>query len=266
MIEPFYFGNSVQSLFGVYHPPKIGIARDVGVILCYPTGEDYIRSHRAFVRLAALLSSAGFHTLRFDYYGCGDSGGDSDQGGIRQWLDDISTAIEELKSGSDANQICLVGLRLGASLAMMAGAERDDVDGLVLWNPIISGRKYVQELITAYQEKARKFFPGLECRSKGEGYGEALGFPLPDSMLKDLEKLDLFATQLKVAHKILFIESSDASEDIRFREHMKGIGVSLRYKRIPGFEPWVERDNWGQGMVPMKILQFVVSWISGMCP
>jgi pimeloyl-ACP methyl ester carboxylesterase len=266
MIEPFYFGNSAKSLFGIYHPPKLGIARHAGVILCYPMGEEYIRSHRAFVRLAMHLSSAGFHTLRFDYYGCGDSEGDSDQGEIRQWLDDISTAIEELKGGSDVNQICLVGLRLGGSLALLAGAERGDIDGLVLWNPITSGRKYVEELITAYQGKARNFFPGLECRSREEGYKEALGFPLPDSMLKDLEKLDLFAIRQKPANKILFIESSDVSDDRRFREHLEGIGVSLRYKRIPGFEPWIARDDWGQGMVPIKVLQFVLSWISGMFP
>jgi len=266
MMEPFYFGNSARSLFGIYHPPQLEKARNVGVILCYPMGEDYIRSHRAFVRLAMLLSSAGFHTLRFDYYGCGDSEGDSDQGEIRQWLADISTAVEELKGGSDLNQICLAGLRLGGNLAMLAGAERGDIDGIVLWNPVINGRKYIEELTTLHQEKIRNFFPGVKSFSEGESYREALGFPLPDSMLKDLEKLDLYAIRQKPASKILFIESSDVSEDGRFREHLNSIGVSLRYKHIPGFEPWIERDDWGQGMVPIKVLQFVVSWISEMFP
>ena len=83
-MEPFYFGKSPRALFGVYHPPKAGMTRKTGVVLCYPMGHEYVYSHRAFLRLAMLLSSAGFHVLRFDFYGCGDSEGDCKEGKIRQ--------------------------------------------------------------------------------------------------------------------------------------------------------------------------------------
>jgi len=43
--------------------------------------------------VAIHLANVGFHVLRFDYYGCGDSSGDSEQGEIRQWLIDILTAL-----------------------------------------------------------------------------------------------------------------------------------------------------------------------------
>ena len=54
------------------------------MVLCYPGGQEYIRSRRAFRQLAIRLSSAGFPVLRFDYHGCGDSSGDDDEGKISQ--------------------------------------------------------------------------------------------------------------------------------------------------------------------------------------
>ena len=48
-------------------------ARQSAIVLCQPLGHGYLRAHRAFRNLAVSLASQGFHVLRFDYYGCGDS-------------------------------------------------------------------------------------------------------------------------------------------------------------------------------------------------
>ncbi len=86
---------------------KIQTARTCAVVLCYPIGQEYIRSHRAIYQLAVRLSQAGFHVLRFDYFGCGDSEGDFEEGSLAQWTSDIHSAIAEIQERSGLTSICL---------------------------------------------------------------------------------------------------------------------------------------------------------------
>ena len=71
-MRPFYFGDSEEALYGVYHSPQ-GEHRDEGVVLCAPFGQEAMRTHRALRQLATLLTKRGYHVLRFDYRGTGDS-------------------------------------------------------------------------------------------------------------------------------------------------------------------------------------------------
>ena len=114
-MNPFFFGSSEERLLGVHHPPRGRVPREVGVLLCYPLGQEYMRAHRAFRQLAMLLARRGFHVLRFDWFGTGDSAGAGEEGSIARWLEDARTAIDELKDTAGVTRVSLVGLRLGAA-------------------------------------------------------------------------------------------------------------------------------------------------------
>ena len=73
-----------------------------------------MRTHWAFRKLAGFLAREGFHVLRFDYYGTGDSAGDYHESNIGQWLADIHEAADELKDRADVRDISVVGLQCGA--------------------------------------------------------------------------------------------------------------------------------------------------------
>lgn len=229
-------------------------------------GEEYIRFHRAYRQLAFRLSNVGFPALRFDFYGCGDSGGDCEQGEIRQWLTDISTAVGEIRRRCGVVKVCLVGLRLGGTLSMMVGAERGDIDGMVLWDPVVSGRAHIAELTALHQGMLQCAHVKLKRRMTGEKHTEILGFPLTDSMLTDLENIDLLAIQQKPANNILVIESNEKAGQKRLREHLKSMDVHVAYQHLPSPQIWVWIEDFGKVLVPHRILQSVVSWISEMYP
>src|SRR5919109_222934 len=126
-VLPFYFGPADKRLFGCFHEPHPGRTKKCAVVICQPKAHEYIYSHRALRQLAARLSDSGFPVLRFDYYGCGDSHGNPENAEVSRWLEDVSSAISEVRQRARVAQVCLVGLRLGASLAMMTAAERGDV-------------------------------------------------------------------------------------------------------------------------------------------
>jgi alpha-beta hydrolase superfamily lysophospholipase len=255
-IEPFYFGASEKLLFGCYHAPLVQLTRACAVVLSYPMGAEYIRSHRAFRQLAARLSRAGFPVLRFDYYGCGDSYGDFEEGGLRQWAMDLSTAIEALRERHDGVSICTVGLRLGATLSMMIAAERGAMDSMVLWNPVIDGRAYLQELKTWQQDRLEHFSP---AQAHSPESMEILGFPLPDSLRMDLEHLHLLAIQQKPARNVLILENHEGADTESLRAHLEHLGTHVDYQRVHEPRIWAEDVN--KALVPRQTLQQIVSWM-----
>jgi uncharacterized protein len=107
------------------------------VVICHPIGNEQIFAYRTMRLLAARLVQAGFHVLRFDYFGTGDSYGDTGEGDLASWCGDIETAIEELREITGATKVNLAGLRLGANLSARVAAYRPkDVSKLVLWEPL----------------------------------------------------------------------------------------------------------------------------------
>jgi len=261
-MEPFYFRGPSGMLFGVYHPPESREPRDVGVVLCYPLGQEYIRSHRAFLRLAAMLSSKGFHVLRFDYSGSGDSEGDSSEQTIGDLIDDISAATDELKGGSGASRICLVGLRLGGALSVIAGIRRGDVDAVVLWDPVVDGAAHLKHLKSLHEEWLSGSFADPASGSGGSNAFEALGFPLGGPMLADLESLDLLELREKPADEVFLVTSVEPPDSVRLKNHLQGMVGSLRYGRIPAPEVWIKKDDeMAKGLVPIQVLEAISEWI-----
>lgn len=234
------------------------------MVLCYPMGHEYIVSHRAYQKLAVRLSQAGFPVLRFDFYGCGDSAGDGDQEHLDQWFADIATAIDELRRRARLVKVCLAGLRLGGSLAILVGARRGDVEGIVLWDPVISGKLYVEQLTQMHHETLQHASTPAPSASAKERPREILGFPLSDSLLADLKKIDLLSIRQKPANNMLVITSDPNADGERFTDHVKRVAARVEYRHLPGPQLWMEDVN--KVLVPNPILQSVVAWMSRVYP
>ncbi|MGV0809516.1 serine aminopeptidase domain-containing protein [Mycolicibacterium setense] len=147
---PTWFGPEHARLFGVVHVPSGGVAR-AGVVICPTLGREYQDSYRGLKLLAQQLCAMGFAVLRFDYRGTGDSTGDQyGDDAVAGYLESIRAAVDYLRA-SGAPSVSLVGLRVGALLAATAADSIPGIDGMVLWDPITNGRRYVREQQTLYQ-------------------------------------------------------------------------------------------------------------------
>src|SRR5215475_15187422 len=136
-MTPFHFGSRQRCLFGCYEPAQANFGKVRAVLLCHPMGNEQVFAYRTMRQLAARLVRAGFHVLRFDYFGTGDSYGDTGEGDLASWCEDIETALEELKEITGATNVNLVGLRLGANLsARVAVHQHKEISKLILWEPL----------------------------------------------------------------------------------------------------------------------------------
>ncbi len=147
MTETAYFlplGD--ERLFAFLHLPK-GPCRG-GAVLCAPLAEEKLWSHRVFVSFARELAARGYAVLRFDFRGEGDSDRTFEHSDLTTRLADTAAAIDELKRQvPELRHVTLVGLRLGATIAAAVAAQRDDIDRLVLWDPVTDGADYMQSVL-----------------------------------------------------------------------------------------------------------------------
>jgi pimeloyl-ACP methyl ester carboxylesterase len=249
-MTPFYFGGRDRRLFGVYEPAISQVARSNAVVLCYPLGEEYFHAHRSLRHLSRLLAQAGVHVLRFDYYGTGDSGGEMGDVSLCGARMDILEAVQELKAITQVDAVTLVGLRLGASLA--AGAtiiSPAEVSDLILWDPVVTGDRYFQEL--ALRRVDRETW-----NARGDP-------PLPETdpnfterVLGEIRDLNLAAASLPP--HVLLISSAETADEAR--SQVLGLQTISPLQHIPSLPVWV--DHWPHGPLPVPVLRRIVEWIS----
>jgi uncharacterized protein len=138
VVNPFFFGTPERRLFGIHTPAASRAGKPRAALLCQPWGDEYIYAHRSMRQLAIRLSLAGFHALRFDYFGSGDSAGEECDTDVAGMQADVVTAIETLKDLAAAEKVSLIGLRAGANIAAITAAGLPAaIEALVLWDPIL---------------------------------------------------------------------------------------------------------------------------------
>lgn len=189
---PFRFGPPTRQLFGLYHPAGGTSARETGVLICNPMGQEAVRTQRMFRVLGERLARAGRAVLRFDYFGTGDSDGDDDAGDLLGWRKDVAAAHQELIGRSGCRRTLWLGARLGGTLALLASGDVPAPPAhLLLWEPIASGPRYLEQLagrhVQALEETYSIAPPAL---LRGPHEGEALGFALSAAMRQQLAAVD----------------------------------------------------------------------------
>lgn len=265
-MRAFFFGERDKTLFGAYHSPVAPRPSSSGVVICYPFGNEYIKTHRAFRQLARQLSRSGFHVLRFDYFGTGDSHGEGAEGSIGQWLRDISMAISELKDMSLVRRVSLVGFRLGGTLAAVAASGRQDVDGLVLWDPMVNSKKYLRELLGSEGRplKPSQTFPD----SPGEDgvIREVNGFPLTGAMITDMADLSLLAVQgLEVGRCSIIATEGRNEHKVLFR-HLQDQGVNVSFSEIDSSVGLNEEGGFSSAVLMPEVQESIMGFMEGHSP
>ena len=260
-----FFGPAHARLFGALHTPRSN-AGQAGVVLCYPMGQEYMRIHRTYVELARSLADSGRHILRFDYYGCGDSGGETTDGSLRQWTDDIRQAIQELCSQTGVRNVYLVGARIGANLALNVGITTDGVAGVVLWEPIVNGADYLAALRRSHRDllASNTKLEGYEQRQLPNCFAELVGFPVTKELYDELATIDLLATSSSnKSLDLLVLANSDKPSLEKLAASLRNGKARPEYLTVDESDGiWLKEDRQNKGLVPARAVQAIVSWLS----
>lgn len=261
-MNPTFFGKAESPLYGIYLPPR-ATPRDAGIVLCYPFGQEYMRAHRAYRQLALLLAKKGYHVLRFDYRGTGDSSGDMESVVLQDWFEDIGHAIQELRDSAGVSTISVVGLRLGALVAAGACAQRTDVDRLILWDPVVQGTGYEQQLQAAIRDEKPDPWGGPSSGNLEMDNGAIYfnGFLLNRAFRDALRGQDLAKTAAPAGiNRILQVVSHETDEFAALRAAWQS-HKGFQYLFTPAPHDWNYVDNFGGILLPQPVIQAIVNWV-----
>jgi alpha-beta hydrolase superfamily lysophospholipase len=259
--EPHWLETPAGAVFCWHHAPT-GAERDAAVVLCKPFGYDAACSHRAYRHLAERLAAKGFHVLRVDYHGTGDSsGGDADPDRLAAWVGSVHAASSWLRANVDAQKIVFFGTRLGALVALQAAAG-DDVDALVLFAPPVSGRVWLREMRAFQALRDTQGREGLGARAGGL---EVVGFLLAAPTTEGLNSLDPFAgPRLAPAALVIARDDLPGSEE-RFAAKLEARGVMVTRSTTRGYAAMMQDDP-NKSVVPGAVWNEIGEWLAKRYP
>ena len=259
-MNPLFFGPAETPLYGVHQPPE-GKALDAGLVLCYPFGQEYMRAHRAYRQLALLLTKIGFHVLRFDYRGTGDSSGELDDVMAVDWVADVGYAVQELRDVANIRRVGVLGLRLGALIAAEACKARDDIERLILWDPVLSGRQYDAELLAEIAaEHPSPHGPQSGNGEDARGNLSYNGFVLSAAFRASMKKFDLPSAVPQGVPRVLLAVSHETQDFTQLRNAWSRV-PGFRYLHAPAPHDWNFVDNFGGILLPQAVIRAIVSWV-----
>lgn len=255
-IVPVYFGQD-SALYGCYHLP-VESHNSSAVLICQPIGHEYERCHRAMRQLAVQSVRKGLAAMRFDYFGTGDSAGNSDEISLSQMRHDIQQAIEACSSRTRAKHLTLIGLRLGATMAAQVACCQDEIDSLVLYAPVFDGETLLHE----WQHEQLTFDGKHSHKSRQAGAEEILGFPVPEIFSKELANKFLPTVSSSSLKRVLILLNEDEMQSAalsEWQEMFESHGVVVNVEAIENIAIWKREPM--EAIVPIKAIRRIVQWV-----
>jgi pimeloyl-ACP methyl ester carboxylesterase len=254
-MTPIYFGSRERRLFGVYEPAQAKGRPRRAALLCHPWGTEHLISYRPIRFLAGRLAASGFDVLRFDYFGAGDSGGETTDATLSGWRQDIATAMDELLDMSQARSAALVGLRLGATLAaQVAPRLPPSVRQIVLWDPIRLGPDYFAELSERGDPLTRR------AAAPDESIGTLDGLLVSALFRSELQALDLSASPIPHDQDCLAIETKTGAPRASRLPWQDDARARMTVVESDSIPIWIHDDK-RVGVLPVEVVSLIIDWL-----
>ncbi|HLK44525.1 MAG TPA: alpha/beta fold hydrolase, partial [Acidimicrobiales bacterium] len=249
--EPRWLGQGTAPLFGWLTWARGAPSRG-GVLLAPPIGREARGARRALRSIALDLAARGFVTLRLDYEGTGDSGGEFD-GPDRDaaWTASVAAGVAELRSyGVPA--VSAIGMRLGATILAVAASRHDlGLSSCVLWDPCETGRGYLRQLRAL--EALRR-----EVHDSPDGSVETAEYVFSAEAAASIRRLSLLTDDGALASRLLVVARDDRplSDGLRAR---LGPDVDVRTTSEQG--RLLDVDPLAAAL-PTRTMASVVAWLA----
>lgn len=244
--EPFFYDVDPGTRFCVYHAPNPQVAPRGAILYIHPFAEELNLCRRMAAQQSRAFAALGFAVLQIDLFGCGDSCGEFADGRWDRWQADLSIAADWLER-RQPGPLYLWGVRLGALMAMDMASSRQ-VDGLILWQPLISGRTCINQFLRQQVaisprdvangdsgRAARAGIRSLRAELAAKGRIDVAGFELDLGMARSIEACEAIRLQLRPCTVHWF---SSAAMPRRLTTRWDGASVVLHYHAVEPLPFW----------------------------
>lgn len=147
VLSPAFLRGSAGNLFSLFFSPGQQAPPEHFILFFPPFAEELNKSRRMISLQARKFAAMGYGVLVVDYFGTGDSEGQSGEARWDTWQRDLSVIATWLEERG-AQQITLWGLRFGAMLAMHSiPLFQEKLGRILLWQPVIRGELMMSQFL-----------------------------------------------------------------------------------------------------------------------
>jgi pimeloyl-ACP methyl ester carboxylesterase len=207
-------------------------------------------------RIGSRLAAAGMPTIRFDYPGTGDAI-DVPAEGLDAWVSAACLAADRLKEACRLERVVFAGIGIGATVAILAGGRRQDVDGLVLAAPVVSGRRYLREIALTATVVDEGLGLNADQRPAGVSIG---GIIMPPAVAAELKTVDLMTADVGSPLPALVIARPSQPQDTAFADLLARRGATVDRTDFDHYEEVM--DDTTLAIQPETVIQAIVGWCS----
>ena len=204
---------------GALHLPKNSTEKAIIMAHGFSADKD---EHGEFSSAAAEFCDKGFAVLRFDFAGCGQSGGKSVDMTISREVEDLRSAIKFIR-GKGYGRIGLLGCSNGGLVSFIVAAQ-EDINALVLWCPPTFPKKtfgqYFSSMSKNWKKEIRKGSFVIEKKDKGK-------LTVGKEFWEEIQKINTLSLAPRIKAKTIIIHG-DRDEIVDYRDSWE------LFKRIEG--------------------------------
>lgn len=165
-VEQVSFQSRGLQLAGALHRPGNGQGPAPALVICHGFGGN--SAGAGYRILAQGLAGAGYVVLRFDFRGCGASGGEPGRVIFEEEVEDLEAAVSFLAAqpGVDAGRIAAIGASMGGSVVIYGAAADARIRACVASGAVANGERFCRwqhrddtgwERYVARLEEARQY-------------------------------------------------------------------------------------------------------------
>jgi hypothetical protein len=172
---------------------------------------------------------------------------------------------------SGAARLSMVGLRFGAVLAARGAAKRP-VQDLVLWDPVVHGRAYLDELRALHNARCAGWRgTPVVAAPATRSSDEIGGYIYPAALREAMEAVSLREDALwagadghdTVAGRLVLLCSEERAEYSALRAHLPR---KAEYEVLADSGGWASASRWGDPLRPRRIPARIEEILGGNTP
>jgi alpha/beta superfamily hydrolase len=247
----FFLNRNGSRLFSIFHAAGSPAASDRAVVFCAPLFEEKLWSHRVFVNCARYFATRGISSLRFDYFGDGESEGRFENATVQSRMADVEDAVAFCREQSGATKVYVLGLSYGATIGTCAALRDSNVTAAIAWSPVMDGQRYASEVLRAHLSAQmvvhRKIIHDREALVQQILSGRPVdveGYEIDKALYEGMTSIDL-AAALKKADKPVLIAQIAPTERVESQYSMlAALGNSnVEFRAFRETRFWTQQKN-----------------------